>query len=139
MLASGTARCLNVACSKNLDDTGKSGVILPKTGRYRHRRRTPGGRLLAPARTSSVFSFTPAGAAAPPLRGNALWQIAEACLKPRHGEIQEGPQLHRHEAIGRVDEADRPRRRLAILKQWRELSGFDRFGHVIGKGLGDPD
>ena len=72
-------------------------------------------------------------------RHNTFRQLAEARLESRQREIQEDAQFDRHEPVRRVHKAERPRRRLKILQQRNELSGFDRPGNVIGKRLGDAD
>ena len=85
---------------------------------------------------SSPYTNLPTGS--PSRRGSlsADRRDAPGGAVPR---IQESAQFDRHEAIGRINEADRHRRRLKILKQRRELSGPDRFGDLIGKHLCDPD
>src|SRR5436190_14773860 len=80
------------------------------------------------------------GAATDPFsRDDAFRQTAETRSEARKREIQESAQFERHEAVGRVDEADGYRRRLKIPQQRDELSRFDRFGDLIGKRLSNPD
>src|SRR5262249_26514966 len=72
-------------------------------------------------------------------RRDTFGQIAEARLEARQREIEEGAELDRHEAVGRVHEADGYWRRLKIPQQRDEVSRFDWFGDVMGECLGDPD
>src|SRR5262249_35806519 len=72
-------------------------------------------------------------------RRSAFRQVAEARPEARQREIEEGAQFDRHEAGGRVDEADRQGWRLKILQQWDELAGFQEIPELIGKQRCDPD